>query len=111
MPTTQTLIVARADRSSLGQIGAIFAESDKTGLPSLIGVTERSLFHFHDLYFHLVTSESPLQAAIGNAKTHPSWIDINQRLSRLVTPYSPDWQSPRDAMAQRFYHWKQGEGR
>lgn len=105
MNTHQTLIVARADRNSLGQIGTIFSKSDAGELPRSLGVRERTLFHFHDLYFHLIRSDKPIPSLLASMNNNLLFQDISQSLSTLVHPYSEDWESPRDAVAQEFYRW------
>ncbi|MCU1686716.1 MAG: Tetracenomycin cyclase [Amycolatopsis sp.] len=105
----RTLIVARADRRSLADIGRIFAESDDTGLPHRLGVRRRSLFHFRELYFHLIDADAPVLGPLEQMRDDPDFRSVNERLARFVTPYSPEWRSPGDAMANEFYTWSSGE--
>lgn len=105
----RTLIVARADRRSLAEIGRIFADSDATGLPYRLGVRGRSLFHFHDLYFHLIETDAPLLGPLEQLRADADFRSVNQQLSAFVTPYSDGWRGPADAMANEFYRW-QAEG-
>jgi len=89
-------------------VARIFADSDSGDLPRMIGVTRRTLFRFHDLYFHLVEAEQDISRNLSAARSHPSYTDINQRLSRHIRPYDPNWREPKDAMAIPFYMWEPG---
>jgi cyclase len=99
------LIVAKVIPSAERQIAEIFAESDETELPGMVGVQHRSLYRLHDLYVHLVETEAPAAAALENARHHPEFARISERLRPYVSPYVPTWRAPRDAMAECFYRW------
>jgi cyclase len=99
------LIVARIEPGHTADIAAAFTESDRTELPRLLGVTQRSLFSFHDLYFHLIESDRDLRPALAGVRDHPLFQDVNTRLAAHVTPYDPGWRRPEDAMAHEFYRW------
>jgi cyclase len=101
----RTLIVARLDPGPAEAIADIFAESDATELPRLIGVSRRTLFRFHDLYFHLVEADDDITPDLYKAREHPLYKDINKRLADHVRPYDPNWKEPKDAMAEPFYTW------
>jgi cyclase len=101
----KTLIVARLDPADTGRVAELFAESDRGELPKLVGVSGRTLFSFHDLYFHLIESERALGPGLHGVSAHPLFTDITEKLSSYVRPYDPSWQEPRDAMATSFYHW------
>ena len=107
----RTLIVAKLKTNDPQDIAGVFAESDATDLPRMIGVTRRTLFAFHDLYFHLVEANQDISPALYKARSHPLYADVNTRLTEFVAPYDPDWQEPKDAMAQPFYVWTSDEGR
>lgn len=107
----RTLIVARADRRSLADIGRIFADSDATSLPHRLGVCRRSLFHYRDLYFHLIDAEAPVLGPLEQLRDDPDFRLVNERLSAFVTPYASDWRGPGDAIANEFYSWSVAEGR
>lgn len=104
----QTLIVARMDPATAPAVAEIFAESDATGLPELIGVTRRVLFSFHNLYFHLVQADEDITEPLYRARRHELFKDINIKLSRYISPYDPGWREPKDAMASPFYVWENG---
>jgi cyclase len=101
----RTLIVARLKPGHNAQVADAFAESDSTELPRLVGVASRSLFSFHDLYFHLIESEVDLRPALGAVRDHPLFTGLSDRLSEFVTAYDPGWRGPQDAMAHEFYRW------
>ncbi|WP_267242489.1 TcmI family type II polyketide cyclase [Streptomyces sp. PR69] len=107
----RTLIVARMEPGKAGDIAKIFEESDSSELPHMIGVTRRTLFTFHDLYFHLVEADEDISPRLYQARSHPLYDDINTRLAQCVSPYDPDWKEPKDAMAQSFYIWTKEGGR
>lgn len=102
----RTLIVARLNPGPADAIAEIFAESDATELPHMIGVSRRTLFRFHDLYFHLVESGGDVTPNLYQARSHPLYDDIQRKLARHVSPYDPGWREPKDAMAVPFYSWQ-----
>jgi cyclase len=101
----RTLIVARLEPGRSHEVARVFADSDQTELPHLVGVSARSLFTFHDLYLHLIESDRDPTPGLREVRDHPLFTDVNTKLSRYVTAYSPDWREPKDAMAREFYHW------
>ena len=104
----QTLIVARMDPADTAAVAEIFAESDASELPHLIGVSRRTLFRFHGLYFHLVEAADDIGERLYATRGHPLYADINTKLGRHMTPYDPAWKEPKDAMATPFYQWHSG---
>ncbi|OXM62254.1 MULTISPECIES: TcmI family type II polyketide cyclase [Amycolatopsis] len=107
----RTLIVAKLRNPDTRPIAETFAESDATELPHLVGVTRRTLFSFHDLYFHLVEAGQDISPNLYRARSHPLYQDVNTRLASLVAPYDPGWKEPKDAMATPFYVWTAEHGR
>ncbi|WP_406379402.1 TcmI family type II polyketide cyclase [Streptomyces sp. NBC_01618] len=107
----RTLIVARLKPGKTKDIAEIFEESDSTDLPHMVGVSRRTLFRFHELYFHLVEADEDITPNLYKARSHPLYDDINKRLAQCVEPYDPNWQEPKDAMAQAFYVWTKDGGR
>jgi cyclase len=101
----RTLIVARLRPGHAADVAEAFAESDSTELPRLLGVTRRSLFSFHDLYFHLIESRDDLRAGLATARHHRMFTDLSTRLDEYISPYDPGWREPADAMAREFYQW------
>ncbi|WP_406728628.1 TcmI family type II polyketide cyclase [Streptomyces sp. GD-15H] len=106
----RTLIVAKLAGDTTGDIADVFAASDSTELPHMVGVSRRTLFSFHDLYFHLVEADQDITPNLYKARSHPLYEDINTRLAKLVSPYDPNWQEPKDAMASAFYTWTPQQG-
>lgn len=107
----RTLIVARLKPDRAGDIADIFEKSDATDLPHMVGVGRRTLFRFHELYFHLVEADEDITPNLYKARSHPLYDDINTRLAECVEPYDPDWKEPKDAMARPFYVWTKDGGR
>lgn len=106
----QTLIVARMAPDDAQNVARIFAESDSTELPGLVGVKRRSLFRFHDLYFHLIESREPLGGLAPEIRRHPLFQQVNSELEQFIEPYDPQtWREPADAMAARFYTWRSAD--
>ncbi|MDG4797255.1 TcmI family type II polyketide cyclase [Micromonospora sp. WMMD1082] len=101
----RTLIVAKVDPSAETAVAEIFAESDTTELPRLVGVRHRSLYRLNDLYVHLLETESAGDGAVEAARNHPEFARISERLRPYISPYLPTWRSPRDAMARCFYRF------
>jgi cyclase len=101
---SRLLIVGRVVPGSEKQVAEIFTESDRTELPGIIGVRHRSLYSLDDLYVHLVETDAG-PASIESAGGHPLFVKVSQQLSTYISPYSPTWRSPRDAMARCFYRW------
>jgi cyclase len=102
----RTLIVARMKPDDAADVAEIFANSDATDLPRMIGVSRRTLFRFHDLYFHLVEADDDIQPDLYKARAHPLYAQINEQLSHHINPYDPNWREPKDAMAVPFYLWE-----
>jgi cyclase len=101
----RTLIVAKVAPTAESAVAEIFAESDTTELPGLVGVRHRSLYRLHDLYVHLIETESAGDGAVEAARQHPEFVRVSERLRPYISPYLPDWRSPRDAMARCFYRF------
>jgi Polyketide synthesis cyclase len=102
---SQTMIIAKMQADHASQVAEIFARYDATEMPYQIGVTSRSLYRFHDLYVHLIDFARPSGEAMGIAQQLPSFRAVSEELKRYINAYDPNWRSPRDAMAIRFYHW------
>ena len=101
----QTMIIARMAPADADKVADIFGRSDATSMPQEIGVRARSLYRFHELYVHLVDFDRPPAEAMRIAQSLPAFRAISDELRPYIEAYDPNWQSPRDAMAQRFYHW------
>lgn len=100
------LIVARLNAEQTEPVARLFAESDRGDLPAMLGVTRRTLFTFHDLYFHLVESEQDVAGPLSEVREHPLYRSIDEGLASYVRPYHPSWRGPADAMATLFYEWR-----
>ncbi|MDG4764061.1 TcmI family type II polyketide cyclase [Solwaraspora sp. WMMD406] len=101
----RSLIIARVIPDAEQQVAEIFAESDRTELPGLAGVRHRSLYRLHDLYVHLIETDDSGTAAVAQARRHPEFDRVSQRLAAYISPYLPTWRAPQDAIAHRFYRW------
>lgn len=103
-----TLIVARMNSGSDGEVAKLFAEFDTTDMPGRMGTRRRQLFLYRGLYFHLQDFDADNgRHAIEAAKTDPRFIGISRDLQQHIEAYDPlTWRSPSDAMATRFYHWE-----
>lgn len=107
----RTLLIARMAPESEQDVAAIFARSDATTMPHQIGVRERSLFTFHELYVHVVDFDRDVGQAMRTAQALPAFRSISEELSSHIAAYDPQtWSSPQDAMARCFYHWSAGSG-
>jgi cyclase len=105
----RTLIVAKFDPATAPKVADIFAESDAGELPGMVGVRNRQLFRFHDLYFHLVEAEQDVTPDLYQVRQHPLFRDVNTKLAQYMRPFDPAWQEPKDAMAEPFYFWERRE--
>ena len=104
--TRRGVIVARIRPGSEDAVAAIFAESDRSELPALVGVTHRSLFILEDIYVHLVELEDSFDDKVAEVRDHPLFKEISRRLDEHIIPYNPEtWTSPKDATAREFYSW------
>ena len=99
------LIVAKVVPGAEQQVAQIFAESDETELPGIVGVRHRSLYRLDDLYVHLVETDDQAAEALETARQHPEFARVSERLRPYVSPYLPNWRVPSDAMARCFYRW------
>jgi hypothetical protein len=68
-------------------------------------VRHRSLFQFHGLYVHLIGFDRPPSESMQIAQSLPAFRSVSDALKPHIEPYDPNWRSPQDAMARRFYHW------
>ena len=101
------LIVARIKPGAEEQVAAIFAESDRTELPALVGVRHRSLFVLEDIYVHLVETDDDFDQQVADVRNHPLFQEISKKLEPYIQPYNPEtWRSPKDATAREFYSWE-----
>ena len=105
MQEYRKLIVARMNPADKEAVAKIWAESDATELPHMIGVNRRTLFRFHDLYFQLIESNHDITEPLYKVREHPLFQDIHHKLAKYMTPYDPNWSEPKDAMAEVFYTW------
>jgi cyclase len=105
-----TLLVARMEPQDASAVARLFGEFDRTEMPSLMGTKRRQLFRFQGLYFHLQDFDTDDGGEkIEATKTHPSFVQISDDLKQFITAYDPEtWRTPKDAIAQRFYHWTAG---
>jgi cyclase len=102
-----TLIVARMEGSDAAKVADLFAESDAGELPQRIGVAARTLFRFHGLYFHLIESQEQVRDRVERVRGDAEFQRLSAQLGTFIQPYDPDtWQTPSDAMATPFYHWR-----
>lgn len=104
----RSLILARIVPDAEREVAEIFADSDRTELPRVAGVRHRSLYRLGDLYVHLLETEEVGAAAVEQARQHPEFARVSERLSQFITPYLSTWRSPKDAQAQCFYSWEPG---
>ncbi|MBA3718193.1 MAG: TcmI family type II polyketide cyclase [Actinobacteria bacterium] len=104
------LIIAKIKPGSEENVAEIFAESDRSDLPGLAGVTHRSLFVLEDVYIHYVEMDEDFTQAVDQVREHPLFKEISRKLDDYITPYNPEtWQSPKDATAVEFYTWDADE--
>jgi cyclase len=100
------VIVARIKPGSEEKVAAIFAESDATELPRLVGVRHRSLFVLEDIYVHLVETDEDFDASVEGVRHHDLFTEISRKLEPYIAPYNPaTWKGPKDATAREFYSW------
>ena len=102
---SQVMIIAKMQPDHAPHVADIFAKYDATEMPYQIGVTSRSLYRFHGLYVHLIDFADGAAQSMGTAQQLPSFRAVSDELKPYIDAYDPNWQSPRDAMAARFYHW------
>ncbi|MEU4834416.1 TcmI family type II polyketide cyclase [Streptosporangium sp. NPDC023615] len=105
-----TLIVAHFKPGSEAEIARLFAESDATELPHIIGVKRRKLFTFHDIYIHMVEAEQPVAGPVTSHHDSPLFQKISKALDEHIMPFEGRWGSIQQASAQQFYHWEPGSG-
>ena len=104
----RTMIIARIAPGAEPDVARVFAESDATELPHVLGVTERSLYSLGDAYVHLVNFDRDPAAAMAEAVRLPGFGDVSRDLLPFISPYLSTWKSPADAQAKRFYTWRPG---
>ncbi|KKJ93551.1 TcmI family type II polyketide cyclase [Micromonospora sp. HK10] len=102
---SRLLVVSRIVPGAEGRVGQILAEADATGLPRLTGLRHRSLYSLHDLCVHLMETTDVDPDTAAEARAHPLYRRVDERLAAHTSPYLPTWRSPRDAIAPCFYTW------
>jgi hypothetical protein len=104
--TSSSLIVARLRSDSTGDISRLFAASDAGDLPQALGVRQRRLFRYQDLYFHYVEFAGESASAMSRATGRDDFRRLSDDLAEFIAPYDPaTWRTPADAMAHEFYAW------
>ena len=101
----QTMNIAKMAPEAADDVAAIFGRYDATSMPHEIGVRQRSLYRFHGLYVHLIDFDRPAAEAMQIAQSLPAFRAVSTDLRPYIEAYDPNWRSPQDAMARRFYHW------
>jgi Polyketide synthesis cyclase len=101
----QTMIIAKMAPTDADDVAAVFGRYDATTMPHEIGVRSRSLFQFHGIYVHLIDFNRPPPEAMRVAQSLPAFRAVSEDLKPYIEAYDPNWRSPQDAMAHRFYHW------
>jgi hypothetical protein len=104
--TYRALMVRRWNPADRDAIAEIFRQHDRTELPAQIGATRRTLFGFHDLYFHLIEAEDDFRARLFAAVKDDRFRVVDDQLATLLTPYDPDAPTMAQAQAQPFYDWR-----
>ncbi len=100
------MIVAKIKPGTEDKVAEIFAESDASELPGLVGVRHRSLFVLEDIYVHLVETDDDFDEQVADVRDHPLFKEISKKLEPYIQPYNPaTWRSPKDATAREFYSW------
>lgn len=100
------VIVAKIKPGAEEAVAQIFAESDESELPAMVGVKHRSLFILEDIYIHLVELEDDFDDKVAEVRDHPLFREISRKLDEHIIPYNPEtWKSPKDATAREFYSW------
>ncbi|WET76812.1 TcmI family type II polyketide cyclase [Amycolatopsis sp. QT-25] len=102
----RALMVRRWNPADRERITELFAEHDRTALPAQIGATRRTLFGFHDLYFHLIEGEDGFQQRLYTAVRDQRFKTIDGELAKLLLPYRTDEPSMAQAQAEAFYDWR-----
>lgn len=103
-----TLIIGRMQPQSSADVGRLFEAFDETDMPHRMGTMRRELFHYRDLYIHMQDFQEETGGKnILDARSDPLFIKISAELKAHLWAYDPpNWHSPADAMATRFYHWE-----
>jgi cyclase len=99
------MIIAKMAPADADDVAAVFGRYDATSMPHEIGVVNRSLYTFHDIYVHLIDFDRPPSEAMRIAQSLPAFRAVSEDLKPYIEAYDPNWRSPQDAMARRFYHW------
>jgi len=106
MSVKRGVIVAKIKPGSEEEVARIFAESDETELPKIVGVRHRSLWVFGDVYIHLVETDEDFAEKVDDVRDHALFQEISRKLDPYIQPYDPEtWRSPADAQARQFYNW------
>lgn len=103
----RALMIRRWNPEDAQQIIRIFEQHDRdTDLPADLGVVSRTLYGFHDLYFHFVEGEDGFKDRLMAAVADSRFRVVDDQLAKLLTPYDPNLPSMAEAEAIPFYEWK-----
>nr|ASA49560.1 polyketide synthesis cyclase [Actinoallomurus sp.] len=101
----QALMVRRIKAEDTASVADVFAEHDATGLPARIGITERSLFEYRGLYFHLVQADEDFRERLHSPDNAPLIKEVDAQLKPYLLPFAEGLPAMSDSQATRFYHW------
>lgn len=103
-----TLIIGRMEPHSAQDVARLFEDFDRTDMPHRMGTRRRELFNYRDLYVHMQDFDAETHGQnILDARSDPLFVKISADLKAHLWAYDPpNWHSPADAMATRFYHWE-----
>jgi len=109
--TSRKLFVLKLKPGHAEEVAALFAEHDRGDMPAEVGLTRRTLFRFHDLYFHLAEGPEDLLERLGKARDRPDFRSIDTELDAHLERYDPaTWRDLKDSMATPFYTWSADPG-
>jgi hypothetical protein len=106
----RALLVMKMNPADAPNVARVFTELDRSAMPANIGVTCRTLFHYHGLYFHLVESPDDIGGdlidLIQARHEHADSSHIAEQVRPYLTPYVAGWRELKDSRATEFYRWQ-----
>jgi hypothetical protein len=102
----RALMIRKMRPADAGAVAAAFADHDRTDMPVRLGLSGRTLFHYHGLYAHLVEAGHDVMGELAALRDDPAFVTVDRRVARYLEAYDPARPSMAEARARAFYDWE-----
>lgn len=102
------VIIGRYQPGSEDAITEAFTQSDRTELPTMLGVKSRHVWVLGDIYMHFIEGAASLPAILKDSAGHSLFKEIKADLDQYVQPLSPELYP---GVAKEIYRWQKESSR